>query len=148
MLIIAFESAVYWPDNQAMCGNLVCKCDVLIADRGHACFHEVSVSHNFGARICGRPTRLDLRLSVSQNCGTRTLSPVQTTETRMSVSLWQPLWQLHLNVPSGNYSQTQKFPHRAAHVITLSHVCSVTRPVGPVNYHVAEGEKRVRRGSI
>ncbi len=89
------------------------------------------MSQNFGARICGRPTRLDLRFSVSHNFGTRNLSLVQTTETRMSVSIWQPLWQFHLNVPSGNYSQTKKIPHRAAQVITLSHACSVTRPVGP-----------------
>ena len=32
-----------------------------IADRGHACFHEVTVSQNFGTRICGPPTRLLLR---------------------------------------------------------------------------------------
>ena len=116
--------------------------------RGNAAVHEVSVSQNFGTRICGAPTHLLLRSTVFQNGGTRNLSPGQTTETRNSVSLWQPLWQSHLNVPSGNHSQRQKCTHTAVHVITSSHACSVTRPVGPVKYHVAEGEKRVRGGSI
>ena len=58
--------------------------------------------------------------------------------TRLAIAFECAIWQLLTN---------PKIPHRAAHVITLSHVCSVTRPVGPVNYHVAEGEKRVRRGS-
>ena len=59
--------------------------------------------------------------------------------TPLAIAFECAIWQLLTN---------PKIPHRAAHVITLSHVCSVTRPVGPVNYHVAEGEKRVRGGSI
>ena len=47
-----------------------------IADRGNACFHEVSVSQNFRTLICGLPN----------SCGSRNLSPGLTTETRISVS--------------------------------------------------------------
>ena len=122
---------------------------------GSTCFREVSVSQNFGTRIFGAPTRWRLRFSVSLNIGTRNLSHVPKTETRnlslaqtrdtsISVPLWQPRWTSHLHVPSGHNSQRQSCTHTAAHVITSSHACSIARAVGPVKYHVAVGEKRIR----